>query len=175
MTIGVSIPEIDLPVHVDSDSSVKVLPLDPTSREAHFVASPIAQSKSIDEWDVSSSPDLSIKKTKSYDDQNKLLRKYRRKLNLVDQPSFTPVAKNSKNRSEAVDALVKDLMTRLQISGFNIEFKKLGAFQYRIENKVFQIKVLNGRLFTRMGGGYHELIDIIRKMRLDCKEVSVLG
>ncbi len=48
---------------------------------------------------------------------------------LIDQTPSTPIAIDPSNTSEAVDALVGDLMTRLNMVDLDITYKKVADFQ----------------------------------------------
>ena len=73
--------------------------------------------------------------------------------------NFT-IAANT-NTTEAVDALVEDLMTRLQMVDLDISYRKLADFQYKIGEKKYHLRNINGRLFTRKGGGYQDLLVVL--------------
>lgn len=170
--LPISDPFSDNPVHSSTDLSIKVTPLDPTSREARAEASPISKKKvsSKDPWGFGGfadhnpnllTPELSISSRMSTpQSQSKLLEKNRRRMLQADQPS-TPIAIDTSNTSEAVDALVDDLMTRLNMVDLDITYKKLADYQYRIGDKKFHLKNINGRLFTLKGGGYQDLLVVL--------------
>jgi len=80
---------------------------------------------------------------------------------LIDQTPSTPIAIDPHNTSEAVDALVDDLMTRLNMVDLDITYKKMADFQYKIGDKLFHLKNINGRLFALKGGGYQDLLMVL--------------
>ena len=98
---------------------------------------------------------------KTPESQSKLLERNRRRMLLVDQSPSTPTAIDTTNTTEAVDALVEDLMTRLQMVDLDISYRKLADFQYKIGEKKYHLRNINGRLFTRKGGGYQDLLVVL--------------
>ena len=81
---------------------------------------------------------------------------------LIDQTPSTPtMAIDTSNTTEAVDALVDDLMTRLNMVDLDVSFRKLADYQYKIGDKVYHLTNINGRLFTRKGGGYQDLLVVL--------------
>mmetsp|Transcript_10439 Transcript_10439/g.26129 ORF Transcript_10439/g.26129 Transcript_10439/m.26129 type:complete len:403 (-) Transcript_10439:658-1866(-) len=158
---------------------IKVTPLDPTSRQARMEASPIGKSKkkvplsaslsgqSLD-WDEGEEDEASLAASlgapsavTTPQSQQKLLQRTRRRMLLIDQTPSTPIAIDPHNTSEAVDALVDDLMTRLNMVDLDITYKKMADFQYKIGDKLFHLKNINGRLFALKGGGYQDLLMVL--------------
>lgn len=159
--------------------SARTQPLDPTSRAARIAASPIKKRLSAStygDWDGGDSDSEgengeggpeAMAHFPTIEEQAAILERNRRRLlHLVDQPPSSPLALANENTMEAVDAMVKDLATRVRVSDVDLAFKRLGPFQYRIGEKTFHLKNINGRLFTRKGGGYLELVELLGKMRL---------
>ena len=167
--LGVEIPLLNssdsfLDQHSTKELKIQVTPLDPTSREARVEASPIAKKRTHQEqWTGDSflTPEISSPKVSTPQSQSKLLERNRRRMLLVDQPPSTPIAIDTSNTSEAVDALMDDLMTRLTMVDLDISYKKLADHQYKIGEKIFHLKNINGRLFTRKGGGYQDLLVVL--------------
>ena len=170
--MGVEIPLLKLPEtysenNLSGDFKLKVTPLDPTSRKARLEASPIGKTIAMrDSWDPDLTPELKSATTlpivTTPESQSKLLEKNRRRMLLIDQTPSTPtMAIDTSNTTEAVDALVDDLMTRLNMVDLAVSFRKLADYQYKIGDKVYHLKNINGRLFTRKGGGYQDLLVVL--------------
>ena len=170
--MGVEIPLLKLPEtysenNLSGDFKLKVTPLDPTSRKARLEASPIGKTIAMrDSWDPDLTPELKSATTlpivTTPESQSKLLEKNRRRMLLIDQTPSTPtMAIDTSNTTEAVDALVDDLMTRLNMVDLDVSFRKLADYQYKIGDKVYHLKNINGRLFTRKGGGYQDLLVVL--------------
>ena len=144
---------------------IKVTPLDPTSRQARVEASPIGKTVAGRDFDPLLTPELGAATppppVKTPESQSKLLERNRRRMLLVDQSPSTPTAIDTTNTTEAVDALVEDLMTRLQMVDLDISYRKLADFQYKIGEKKYHLRNINGRLFTRKGGGYQDLLVVL--------------
>ncbi|QDZ24081.1 hypothetical protein HOP50_12g66180 [Chloropicon primus] len=164
--MGVEIPLLKLSESLSGNLSgefkLKVTPLDPTSRQARMEASPrgkgMASTGMLTPELSTSSP---LPQVTTPESQSKLLERNRRRMLLVDQSPLSPIAIDTSNTTEAVDALVADLMTRLNMVDLDINYKKLADFQYKIGDKIFHLKNINGRLFTRKGGGYQDLLMVL--------------
>ena len=59
-----------------------------------------------------------------------------------------------------------DLVTRFKAVNIELPNQRAGPCQYRILGHSFQLKNMAGRLVVRKGGGYHDLIDVVEKLRL---------
>ncbi len=164
--LGVEIPLLKVADSLSENNSsgdlrMKVTPLDPTSRQARLEASPIGTKKSSQDWSSGLTPEISSSRVSTPQSQSKLLERNRRRMLLIDQSPSTPIAIENNNTSEAVDALVDDLMTRLNMVDLDISYKKVADYQYKIGDKMFHLKNINGRLFTLRGGGYQDLLVVL--------------
>ena len=147
-------------------------PLDPTSRQAKSTASPARREIASD---IKTIKEARVKSRYLYQLENFQLAKEIYLSSLVSsQMETNRVAAELKEQGLAldsssplaVDIMVEDFITRFRAVSIDLPHNKLGPATYEIAGMLFRLKNMNGHLVVRKGGGYHDLIDIIEKIRV---------
>jgi len=72
----------------------------------------------------------------------------------------------TKEPQNAVEEMVQGLKVKFEENGLSLPLEQISSDVYRLGNRRLSLKVQNGRLVVRVGGGFCDLIEFLEKVRI---------